>query len=199
MQAFGRLQREILSTSDDESIFAWTTDPSWINHRALGMLAPSPIAFSRSGHVMRAYSTSNMPTVERPPYRTTNKGLEFHIRSPIEWIPIPYRSMTGDDEVSLAVCQLACYMERPHYPHPQGPQRVFALLAHHQPTDRWKKVPGVAHLLGPLTWHSQRKRSQFVMITIRPQTIDHDEANVRRLQSQVQEWLLDEWADYALN
>lgn len=65
-KAFLRLQLEILATSDDESIFAWTDGRS-LNS---GLLAPSPAAFANSGDVHRTRFD-----VGRPPYSMTNKGL----------------------------------------------------------------------------------------------------------------------------
>lgn len=69
-KAFLRLQQQIIETSDDESIFAWTSDQT-----VAGMLADSPIYFSGSNDVM-AFSVR---PEERLPYRWTNKGLELEV------------------------------------------------------------------------------------------------------------------------
>ncbi|KAK5135600.1 hypothetical protein LTR08_005080 [Meristemomyces frigidus] len=74
--AFGRLQLEILSKSDDETIFAWTA-PATAGRRS-SMLAPSPAAF---GHYLPLRDLTGNLTVhdfeERAPYAITNKGLRF--------------------------------------------------------------------------------------------------------------------------
>lgn len=79
--AFNRLQLEILRKSNDESLFAWTTDEEDImTHGDVGgLLASSPAAFSRSADIARGGFD-----VDRPPYSMTNKGLSldlFLIRS----------------------------------------------------------------------------------------------------------------------
>ena len=75
-KAFMRLQLEIIGKSDDESVFAWTEpnelpDPANLN---FGMLAPWPTWFANCGDIKKDISF-------RPPYRMTNKGLEFHVPS----------------------------------------------------------------------------------------------------------------------
>ncbi|CZR56509.1 uncharacterized protein PAC_06398 [Phialocephala subalpina] len=69
--AFERLQLQILSKSDDESIFAWADESS---EGGLGLLATSPSMFAKSGSVQRA----NFDEI-RPPYGMTNKGLRFEL------------------------------------------------------------------------------------------------------------------------
>ena len=67
-KAFMRLQIEIIRKSDDESIFAWTSqDDLW------GMLAASPRAFKDSGRVVNFQLKPEL----RKPYSMTNKGLLF--------------------------------------------------------------------------------------------------------------------------
>jgi hypothetical protein len=66
LNAFLRLQLEILSKTDDESIFAWDLE----NRFARWLLAPSPEYFQRSGNV-RKYTFDP----ERPPHSMTSKGL----------------------------------------------------------------------------------------------------------------------------
>ncbi|KAL8735489.1 MAG: hypothetical protein Q9181_002779 [Wetmoreana brouardii] len=65
--AFMRLQQEIVKSSNDESIFAWT-DNSLIES---GMFALSPDAFADSGDVV----TLQDPDIRRSPYSVTNFGL----------------------------------------------------------------------------------------------------------------------------
>jgi Heterokaryon incompatibility protein (HET) len=68
--AFIRLQLEIISNSDDESIFAWTSKSS----RQSGLLASSPKEFKFSGDI------ELLPfDKERPQYSITNKGLRLEL------------------------------------------------------------------------------------------------------------------------
>jgi hypothetical protein len=77
-KAFLRLQLEILRTTDDESIFAWTEDgkPDSLRKSAIwesrGLLASSPTEFGFSGDVQRRTFDA-----DRPPYSMTNKGLRI--------------------------------------------------------------------------------------------------------------------------
>ena len=74
-KAFMRLQLEIIKHSDDETIFAWTSqDEKW------GVLAPSPVEFRNSGHVFNLRSLV-VPTAGRKPYSMTNKGLKLRLPS----------------------------------------------------------------------------------------------------------------------
>jgi hypothetical protein len=66
-KAFLRLQLEILSTSDDESIFAWKT-----TGEKSGLLAQYVRAFEHSGNVLKL-----MFARHRAPYSMTNKGLRI--------------------------------------------------------------------------------------------------------------------------
>ncbi|KXT18925.1 hypothetical protein AC579_3584 [Pseudocercospora musae] len=68
-KAFTRLQLEIISKSEDESIFAWTSDkPLW-----KGLLAPSPYAFA--GHE----AIEQRDIFQRAPFSMTNKGLQLSL------------------------------------------------------------------------------------------------------------------------
>ncbi|KAL8722271.1 MAG: hypothetical protein Q9225_001218 [Loekoesia sp. 1 TL-2023] len=67
-KAFFRLQVEIMSSRNDESLFAWTS-----NQRVSGMLATSPRYFAQSGDI-ESFSRNS-----RRPYFMTNKGLEIHV------------------------------------------------------------------------------------------------------------------------
>ena len=91
--AFTRLQLEILKSSDDHSIFAWTAHESdWEQQR--GFLARSPKEFANCGDVRR--STENLQTSA---FSMTNKGL--HIQLPLIPCGIP-----PDKSLYLAV--LSC-------------------------------------------------------------------------------------------
>ena len=69
-KAFKRLQHEILQSTNDESIFAWTDDRVWTS----GLLAKSPANFAKSGDFV--------PINEfyRKPYTMTNQGLQIELR-----------------------------------------------------------------------------------------------------------------------
>ncbi|KAK2027485.1 hypothetical protein LX32DRAFT_683833 [Colletotrichum zoysiae] len=73
-KAFTRLQEEILRTSTDQSLFAWSwteSDPgSWVS-----MLAPSPRNF-RNG---QGYRPANDATSRPVPYSMTNFGLSVRL------------------------------------------------------------------------------------------------------------------------
>lgn len=73
-RAFERLQLEILSKSDDESLFAWQQVGSRISY-AQGLLASSPSDFRYSGEIYRAESSVH----HRPPFMMTNKGLRMEL------------------------------------------------------------------------------------------------------------------------
>lgn len=68
-KAFLRLQMEIIRMSDDESIFAWTSDKSVEG----GLLAISPAAFRDSGNVIR------LPSRDPSSYIMTNRGLSMNL------------------------------------------------------------------------------------------------------------------------
>ena len=69
-KAFKRLQREILQSTNDESIFAWTDKRVWTS----GLLAKSPANFAESGDVVPVNH------FYRKPYTMTNQGLQLELR-----------------------------------------------------------------------------------------------------------------------
>ena len=72
MQAFARLQEEIIKTSDDHSIFAWKNpEASWWSHR--GLLARSPVEFGDSAAFEPALTRLSEP------FSMTNKGLRISL------------------------------------------------------------------------------------------------------------------------
>jgi hypothetical protein len=73
-RAFERLQLEILSKSDDESLFAWQQRGPRISYTQ-GLLASSPSDFRDSGEIYRTESTVR----QRPPFMMTNKGLRIEL------------------------------------------------------------------------------------------------------------------------
>ncbi|KAK5698755.1 hypothetical protein LTR97_006403 [Elasticomyces elasticus] len=85
-RAFIRLQKEIIQRSDDESIFAWRNDWAHVYRDHYydgrregcfrpGLLATEPKDFRECGNI--APVEPNL----RPPYRITNRGLEFSSRT----------------------------------------------------------------------------------------------------------------------
>jgi hypothetical protein len=70
--AFLRLQLEILSMVDDESIFAWKLD----GENTGGLLASSPAAFKDSGSYRRITAAYKE---DRPAFSMTNKGLRIDV------------------------------------------------------------------------------------------------------------------------
>ena len=68
-KAFRRLQEEIIRNSSDQSIFAWKS-----HHSTRGILASSPVDFTESGQVVRAYRWSHSRG-----YSLTNNGLAIDL------------------------------------------------------------------------------------------------------------------------
>jgi hypothetical protein len=114
--AFLRLQQEILKSTNDETIFAWTLDTGDISSFQGGLLAYSPAAFRYSGNVRRAIFDE-----DRPPYQMTNKGLcldlplvllnkdsEDYLKSGDPRIAILNCSRNGGDD------RLAIFLQRLH-------------------------------------------------------------------------------------
>lgn len=73
-KAFLRLQHEIIKQTDDDSIFAWTADPSF---SFAGILAQWPTDFVNSKHVQQRGPVRT----KRAPFTITNQGIEV----PITW------------------------------------------------------------------------------------------------------------------
>lgn len=69
--AFKRLQQEIIKSSNDESIFAWTSKTLWFS----GLLANHPRDFSDSGDIIQKNDTD----LGRAPYAITNQGLQIEL------------------------------------------------------------------------------------------------------------------------
>lgn len=72
-KAFYRLQAEILKSSTDETIFAWTSPFPQFQ----GLLAAHPRCFADSGDIIPNTDHTNI----RPPYTITNRGLQMSIPS----------------------------------------------------------------------------------------------------------------------
>lgn len=74
--AFVRLQVEILNQIDDESLFAWTGHGQLPTRFGMGLLAPSPAYFQRSGKVKKLRWD-----IERTPHAMTSKGVRLEVPS----------------------------------------------------------------------------------------------------------------------
>jgi hypothetical protein len=80
-QAFQRLQLEIMKSSTDHSLFAWTADENFelaqvgAPRRGLGVLATSPDEFRNVGGTLRS-----IPTLDTPAYEMTNRGLRITLQ-----------------------------------------------------------------------------------------------------------------------
>lgn len=70
-KAFIRLQLEIIRRTDDESFFAWTSQPV-----SSGMLASQPSYFANSGDIVTHHKHLRE---RRPPYQMANQGLAFEV------------------------------------------------------------------------------------------------------------------------
>ncbi|KAF2172100.1 hypothetical protein M409DRAFT_62911 [Zasmidium cellare ATCC 36951] len=72
-KAFRRLQEHIISSSTDDSVFAWiSSEASDEVIHGDGLLACAPKDFAHSGNIVSLVSTA------RPPTTVTNKGVQVH-------------------------------------------------------------------------------------------------------------------------
>ena len=94
-KAFLRLQLEIINRSDDETIFAWTSNTK----DAWGLLAPRPSNFKYSGGI---YSIP-FNVEKRQPYRMTQQGMEFHPPSTIYGFSQVIGSYLVDETIIIAL------------------------------------------------------------------------------------------------
>jgi hypothetical protein len=105
-KAFLRLQLEILATSDDESLFAWTAPQRYLDKSyplGLGLLAECPSWFADSNNIVR-----NQFDDHRPPFSMTNKEVRLEVlamRSPTNedllWVPLNCELAHGNKQVAL--------------------------------------------------------------------------------------------------
>ena len=77
MQAFRRLQEEIIKSDNDESIFAWASDRERFDNTSsyAGILAKSPADFRHSGDIVPCHP----PRANPMPYMITNYGLQIDL------------------------------------------------------------------------------------------------------------------------
>ena len=108
--AFFRLQREIIQSSSDESIFAWTDRELEYS----GLLARSPECFRGSSDIVPI----RLKTLDRPPYSMTNQGLSIEL-SPIDLgnsfpsLPQESYSIDGRQFKSVFACARGSEKEAP--------------------------------------------------------------------------------------
>jgi hypothetical protein len=95
-RAFFRLQKELLESTDDETLFAWSTQQNSGDPRKFGgFLATSPKAFANAGNIVRARLA--LPT--HSPYHWTNRGLRITLNMDTRF---------GSPAVGAAVAVLDC-------------------------------------------------------------------------------------------
>jgi hypothetical protein len=99
-KAFIRLQLEILSRSDDESIFAWSNPWPERTHRP-GLLAETPECFADCGQIRRGHFDS-----DRPPHFMTNKGLQMQLLLQQRKVPDHMEPTTSNTYVAPLNCTL---------------------------------------------------------------------------------------------
>ncbi|KAL8689130.1 MAG: hypothetical protein Q9218_005127 [Villophora microphyllina] len=81
--AFLRLQQEIVKTSNDETIFAWTDD----SLSESGPFALSPKAFASSGDII----VFSHPAIRKAPYAVTNFGLAIEVQATMVHRTMPWQ------------------------------------------------------------------------------------------------------------
>ena len=96
-KAFLRLQKELLVTTTDETILAWTS-----TRVDLGLLAREPREFAAS-HDVRKYSMEDLRM--RPPWMITNIGFQFTLMPGTWAYSTPQPSQTG---VTTILVKLRC-------------------------------------------------------------------------------------------
>ncbi|KAF4636356.1 hypothetical protein G7Y89_g1720 [Cudoniella acicularis] len=121
-KSFLRLQSEIISTSDDRSIFAWL-DP---DATETGLLAESVMAFAQSGDVMVKESPGRVLT--RPNfYLMANKGIQLEVRFDPEFpseIIFPLECYSRNNDRYLAL-HLVAQLESSFKPFLQTYKRIL--------------------------------------------------------------------------
>lgn len=107
--AFVRLQLQIITDSDDESIFAWSApgrNPTILPTSRRGMLAPSLSAFSQAGNIFRL-PISNQQYTHRPHYAMTNRGLLY--QGPAQHV---LKDRTGMEIAGFYIIYFNCFDDR---------------------------------------------------------------------------------------
>lgn len=76
-KAFLRLQQEIIKSTDDETIFAWTADHEVSDDRKSVLLAPYPRYFLHSSEITTCDPSARQFNRRTAPYSITNRGLQL--------------------------------------------------------------------------------------------------------------------------
>ncbi|THU78992.1 HET-domain-containing protein [Dendrothele bispora CBS 962.96] len=112
--AFMRLQREIIISSDDRSIFAWVAASDDFDLDNRGLLARSPFDFRLSRNI--GVSDFHLQVGRDSSFSTTNSGLRIHL--PLKFVPPP-----TDDSDGYFLAFLCCQDE-------ESQQHVAICLQH---------------------------------------------------------------------
>ncbi|KAK5109121.1 hypothetical protein LTR62_007483 [Meristemomyces frigidus] len=108
MNAFRRLQLQILEKFDDDSLFAWSSPvlprTHVLNHDKQTMLATSPAAFEHAGNMKRV-RPSNKHYLHHPHYAMTNKGLSLTVKAQ----HVLYNS-SGEAQSNFYIFYLNCFV-----------------------------------------------------------------------------------------
>ncbi|KAI0530358.1 heterokaryon incompatibility protein-domain-containing protein [Xylaria digitata] len=91
--AFLRLQKKIIKSTNDLTILAWKTPPKpisdvWKYSDYYSVLAPSPEYFAESGDIV-----SNEDLIYNPDFSITNKGIRITVALPAIYIPRAFLSL----------------------------------------------------------------------------------------------------------
>jgi hypothetical protein len=112
-RSFKRLQEEIMTTSDDHSLFAWRAEDSDIRTHC-GLLATSPAEFRDAGTIIQ-YRDASPTSI---PYSMTNKGLRITLN--LGWPRVEPFTLQNLRITTLDYAQLASFNKpvgillRPH-------------------------------------------------------------------------------------
>ena len=102
-KAMYRLQKEILQTSDDETIFAW----SLTSRESEGLLAPSPWYFRKSAYTRPISDICRAPRwkglAKREGWSITNRGLNLRL-GPNLWLEHEYDARDGSHHWPAITC-----------------------------------------------------------------------------------------------
>ena len=125
-KAFLRLQKELLSTTTDETIFAWTSR-TW----TLGLLATEPSDFSASNSIVRL----NIFEMQlRPPWAMMNIGFQFTL------MPGTWAYLTRQSSPSMQVETVNILVKLKCATGDTGASCVLVLSKAYQTSTRWRRV-----------------------------------------------------------
>jgi hypothetical protein len=133
--AFRRLQLEIISRLDDESIFAWVDG---VGRSIGGLLARSPSCFKYSGDIIALTGGKN-----RSPFSMTNRGLCIELEL---YVP----TATNDTEIANPTFRAPIHCKR------ENNSNLLALSLVRNPIDQYFRL---ASFLDPYFQHERYKRT----------------------------------------